>query len=344
MSLLCEVTDFRGALLQCAKLLREEELEARGLQETPSAIPLCREFLHYLSNQEVTSYKQLVELLQGSRADKKFLRLTGFLGKLLDAVQILKPNSARNQRVRQSIYTALGRTGHDFIWNTLPKDTKEHYEHELLKATAIYQLLEIAALMEPSDSDRSRNPISTLRNSMGARLAEEYFSELLAGWVVEDTFKSFLETKGFKCALEGPDRERQIQFARPTEMGIYDFRVSRVGNTFSLELQRVGKLSRVGNTDRIKTYLRSHKYEGGDDDTKVLVLWIGKPAQQAYKKWTQKLVFISNVRSKSNISFSDDKLLLPTEILDSARTWKDLADLTGEEIIGVLGAHSSELA
>jgi hypothetical protein len=264
--------------------------------------------------------------------DREFLPAMGSIGKLLDAIQVLKPYTTRNDSVRRSIFLALARTGHNFIWEAFGKDGNEYYEDELLRATAIYQLLEVAAVVKPG----TRNPISTLRNSMGARLPEEYFSELLAGWAVEDTFKLLLETKGFGCTLKGPDRERQIQFVRPVEMSFYDFEVRRANTTFYLELQRVGKLARGRDTGRIRTYLRKHKYDGGDNPTRVLILWVGEPAQSTYRKWSQKVIAITDVCHKNFVSFRDEHISLPEHIFETAPHWTDLRHATGDQILQML--------
>lgn len=337
MSLLCDITSFRDAVGACAQLITTQELRSRGVKEIPRGLLVYREFLLRVSNEVEDSYEQLLELLQSPQMERRFSPLTGSIGKLLDAIQVLKPQTTRNDRVKHSILVALERTGHHFIWEALGKHGRNYYEDELLKATAIYQLLEVAAVVEPAEVELSRNPISTLRNSMGARLPEEYFSELLAGWAVEDAFKLLLETKGFECTLEGADRERQMQFVRPGGMGVYDFKASSASRTFYLELQRVGKLSREQNTGRIRTYLRRHKYEGGNDHTKVLILWVGEPAQQAYRKWAQKVIPIANVRNKDFASFGNEYISLPDHIFDSAQSWTDLTRATGDEILRMLG-------
>jgi len=333
MNLFCNIEDFKEALRNCTKLLQEDELKKRGLEGITQGIEKTRNFLHYIiqnTQKDVNSYEELIKTLYSSRIPPQYSQLCGLTGKFLDAIQILKPSTVRNCKVRKSIIDALKRTGHLLSWEELKE--RQKYEEELVKATATYELLEVAFLIEP---DQSRNPINTLRISMGARLPDEYFAELMAGWIIEDVLKENLESKKFDCSLEGPDKERKIQVVRPLGMGIYDFKASKADDTFYLELQRVGKISKERGIEKVSTYLKRHKYEGGNVGSKILILWIGEPSQQAYKKWSQKVVFIANVVSKKDVDFKNDCIYLPEKMLDNAPTWEDFRQKSISEILGL---------
>ena len=317
--------------MECGVLLQQNELAARGITDPPGVIETCRQLLRYILDETRVdfSYEQLVHKLQKDRMPPQFAILFGVVGKLLDAIQIIKSSSFRNNAIRQSIVEKLKRSGHEFVWQELAG--RQRYEEELLKATATFQFLEVASLLEPK---RGRNPISTLRKSMGSRLPEEYFAELLAGWIIEDILVEVLRSKGLDCDLEGPDRLRKIQFFRPPEMGVYDFRVSHGNEAFYLELQRVGKLSRERGEVRVRTALKRHKFDRGNRKNRILVLWIGRPKQAGYAKWARRLVFISDPshKEKEGIFHRAENIYLPVEILDHGWLWSEFKGASGRDI------------
>jgi len=340
MGVLCEVETFKDALVKCHELLEDDKLKNRGV-EVSESIEKLRGFLKSLIDcaAEAESYEQLLTLFQRIEISFNHLKFVGFAGKLLDAVQIIKPSTARHRSVLKSIPKPLSRTGHDFLWSELKDAQRLGYEEEIVKATATFQLLEVAVLAHTKEE---RNPISTLRRSMGDRLPEEYFAELLAGWTAEDVLKINLENKGFDCDLIGADKERNILFVRPADMGDYDLKVSRRSERYFLEVQRVGKLSKVRRGNRIgkvKTTLKSHKYKGGSDPSKVLVLWIGKtPSQisQQYRRWFGKIIFIPDVKNNPDIEFEDDQIFLPSSLLDYSPYWENFKNLPQEDVVNFL--------
>ncbi|MDH7499451.1 MAG: hypothetical protein QHH30_03610, partial [candidate division NC10 bacterium] len=91
-------------------------------------------------------------------------------------------------------------------------------------------------------------------------------------------------------------------------------------------------LSREVNTERIKTYLRRHKYEGGNRAGRILVLWVGRPKQKTYGKWEQKIVLISNLVDRGDIDFRNQYIYLPEKKFDEALPWGVFKEASGEEI------------
>ncbi len=340
MSLLCDLQTLKTALEECVSLLTKENLSCRKVdEETFTCKPLIelKDFLSWLSDKiggEVNTYEKLIEEIQSSETDKKYESQVGFLGKILDAVQIVKPSTTRNQQVVNAIKRALERTGHHFLWQEVSEEERNKYAQELVSATATFHLLEVV-LSAPTHL-KGGNPIATLRRSMGDRLAEEYFAELLAGWFVEDVVKSTLESKNFSTELTGVDKERKVLFVRPENMGDYDLKVCADGGSFLLEVQRVGRLRRVSTDAATKqgdsggkcvkgyfrTALKSHKYEGGDEKDKFLVLWIGKDAPHIAKThkhlFNNKMIFIPYVRSHEKVAFKNDTIFFDEKILDSS--------------------------
>ncbi len=339
MSLLCEVKHFKEALKIASHLLEERELRQRGIDRISNGVILCHKFLTSLCQKNFNSYEELLKLLQTFDETREVIQLTGSLGKLLDVIQVLKPNTSRNARVKEAITKSLERTGHKYLLEELSQGQRRNYEKELIDGTGIFHLLEIVSLFEPTQSE---NPIDTFRNSMGARLPEEYFADLLAGWVVEDVFKNFFLGKGFESTLEGPDKEHKLLFVRPKKMRSYDFKIVKNDRVFYLELQRLAKLSKKRTKNKgvlcgkIKTYLKQHKYEGGNAKNKVLVLWVGSPSQNIYQKWSQKILFISNIKHKNGINFKDDRIYIPESFFDTALTWENLKQKSDGEILKFL--------
>ena len=170
---------------------------------------------------------------------------------------------------------------------------------------------------------------------MGDRLPEEYFAELLAGWFVEDVVKSEIESKGFTTELMGVDRERKVFFVRPDNMGDYDLKVKIAAENYLLEVQRVGKLTKT-REGFFKTALKSHKYEGGNSNDKILILWIGKEPTQiakAHSKYFNHLIFIPNIRHQKEVTFSNDTIYFKENLIISrALSWNEFKDADGEDL------------
>jgi len=339
INLLCEIRDFKNALKNASSLLEEKQLKERGIQSISRGIIICRNFLEELYQNDYKSYPEFICFLQKFGASKEVSLLTGGLGKLLDVIQILKSNTLRNKRIKESICRSLQRTGHLYLWEELSDKERHYYQEELINGTALFHLLEVVSLYEPAQSS---NPINTLRNSMGARLPEEYFAELLAGWVIEDVFKNFFKKKGFRCFLEGPDKQHKLIFVRPEEMGYYDFKIVADNKIFYLELQRLAKLNKETDSKKkelmgkIKTYLKEHKYMGGDNRNKILILWIGIPFQKTYKKWAQKILFISDIKRKKDVVFKNEYLYLPERFLNEALSWEELKQKSSTDLFRLL--------
>ena len=341
MSLLCDLNTFKSALEECVFLLTKENLSPRGIEDVLSNSDLenLRNFLSWMVtkiNNGIDSYEKLVEEIQKSETPASYKFQIGFLGKILDAVQIIKPGTLRNRRVIETIKEALSRTGHEFVWEEADQEEKERYAKKLVRATATFHLLEI--VFSKAKTAGKKNPIATLRRSMGYRLPEEYFAELLAGWFVEDVIKSELERKGFITELKGVDRERKVLFVRPNNMGDYDLEVEIENERFSLEMQRVGKLTKT-REGLFKTALKSHKYEGGNSNEKILILWIGeKPTQiaKAHSKWFNHLIFIPNIRHQRGVTFSNDTIYFKESFLiNGSLSWNKFKNINGGDLVEI---------
>lgn len=338
MSLLCNLKTFKFALEECIFLFTIENLSPRGIEYVLSDADLekLQNFLSWMVtkiNEGISSYEKLIEELQKPETPTTYKLQIGFLGKILDAVQIVKPGTLRNRGVIETIKEALNRTGHAFVWEEARIEERERYAKELVRATATFHLLEV--VFSKVKSAGKKNPIATLRRSMGDRLPEEYFAELLAGWFVEDIIKSEIESKGFATELMGVDRERKVFFVRPDNMGDYDLRVEGDTECYLLEVQRVGKLTKT-REGFFKTALKSHKYEGGNSHDKILILWIGKEPTQiakAYNKYFNYLIFIPNIRHQKEVTFSNDTIYFKENLLiNRSLSWNEFKGAVREDL------------
>jgi len=357
MSILCGFGTFKSALRKCIRLLDEENLTKRNIDKFPNKVKkrlrTLRAFLAYLEqiSERTRSYEELLKELQKPETPKEYLELIGFLGKVLDALQIVKPGTSRRKKVTEKIRASLERTKHDFVLEEISESDKKAYEEELAEATATFHLLEV--VFSVHKTMKKSNPIASLRGSMGRRLPEEYFAELLAGWLVEDVVKSELKKKGFEVELTGVDRERKVFMKKPKNMGAYDLKVETDEGTYFLEVQRIAPNKLKQKDGCFHTTLKKHKYEGGMGKCKVLVLWVGKGWSKDIDKDKEGgtisrerrqdnpsyLFFIPNLEEnkyKGNIRYDNDKETLYIEkryLEQKALAYEKFKEISKEDLI-----------
>lgn len=337
--MLCTIEEFKDALTKSIALFDNEVIESKNLlpNETEPITRNVKLFLTTLKSKiesnNINTYEELISFLENIElSDKNLIPLTGYLGKILDVIQLLKPNTTRSKNSKKYFKNSLKRTGHDFLFDELSQEEKEDLFEEIITSAALYILLEVSNLAYSN----SINPISTLRNSMGDRLPEEYFSELLAGWFIEDVLIEKLKTKGFNINQTGIDTSRKILFKRPKNMGDADINIEYNKLKYSIELQRVGKATKpnkinaVKNTNVVKTYLKSHKRK--DKDTLTL-LWFGNNPKGIAKTNSylyNKLCIVKNSdvndSNNSNIFFKNENIFISKYYIknNSFVNWEEL--------------------
>jgi len=357
----CKVNDFKEAVDSCIELLSSDALESRGIdvsdfdENSSHQLESLKGFLIWVKKKiemGVDSYSCLVEELQKSKVPRDYQLLIGFLGKILDAIQVMKDHSLRNEQVKNAIRRSLERTGHNFLLDEVDESLKRRFFKELLSATATFLLLEVVFSFS-----NSVNPISSLRRSMGDRLPEEYFSELLAGWLVEEVICNELEQKEISVTRYGVDRERKVLFKRPENMGDYDLIFSLESEqgadnrNVRLEIQRVGKnkIPKDKNEKAYRVDLKLHKSDFLENDNSMLLLWIGegkfriengeKTITPRKGKKPSYLLFISKEDSdKVKYDENAEKLFIDPEFLkENAIEWKRFKEMTREEFVESLG-------
>jgi len=337
---LCEFNDFKFALKKAIKLLEEKNLQKRGIKEVPKNVSKLKEFLMKISeNNEIENYNNLVEFINLSRDLREYKKFMGFLGKILDAVQLLKP-SKRREFAQIKLIENLKRTGHDFLIEILSQKLESTYLKEVTEASATFILLEVSYAL----NFKSKNPLATLRRSMGDRLPEEYFSELVSGWIIEDVIIQKLREKGITVEQESVDKERIIKFEKPKDMGSYDiitiFNYQNCEKYF-FEIQRVGaQIKYRRNILKFAMPLKKHKYEGSSSDNKIILLWFGKNIPNLNKRdkvLENKLIFIKNIKKQSSVfSHENDSLIFPAlETLINKRSinWENFEEMNKKEFI-----------
>ena len=99
--------------------------------------------------------------------------------------------------------------------------------------------------------------IMSCRHHRDNRTPLEYAQDLVASWLVEDSFLEILNSNGLRATLDGADRNRKI-LANVKTSASSDFTVSYNGNSRKLELMNdyTGYWSRKGQLD-----LRDSKYQ-----------------------------------------------------------------------------------
>lgn len=357
MENLCEFERFKEALQEAINLLTEENLKKRGIEKVPSNVENLKEFLTKISqNVEIKNYNQLIEFVNSSQDLKKYKEFMGFLGKILDAIQLLKP-SKRSEFAINKIEQNLKRTGHLFLLNEIPENLKKNYVKELIEASATFILLEVAYTL---DFQGKNNPLSTLRRSMGDRLPEEYFSELISGWIAEDVIIRKLEEKGIEVERQSVDKNRIIQFIKPKnkktedkdekKMGSFDikaygrfgyylFEVQRVGNKIKKK-QKSSKSEEGSTSEEFTIDLKKHKYEGGNSNNKIILLWFGKDIPNMNKRdksLENKLIFIKNIKNNSDFSFEKDKITFTKEALSKRGVdWEKFQKMSKDDFINFI--------
>jgi len=283
MKILCKTEGFIKALERLIKLLSRENLNKKGVDENLKGIKEIKSFLmcvlNYLKSDALSSYEGLIGRLERFGVSdmkncglepKDFKNLLSYMGMLLDAIQILKPYTDRYKKIENSLRKALRRTGHEFVLDFFERNNREEVEsilNEIRNTVATLILLEIIVRVYHEES----NPIISLRRSMGDRYPEEYFSEMMAGWMAEKYFQKLLKT--LTVQREGVDKDFNIFLTKPGKMGGADFEIDGK----KVELQRSSKekfkLKKQGeNKLVITTPLKEHKLTNSD----VIVLWIGE--------------------------------------------------------------------
>jgi len=337
--MLCSIKEFKEALEKAIQLFNDEVIKSKNLdvEETKKAISNIEKFLNILQNdikaKNIDTYEKLIKFLENLEITNKDLTpLSGYLGKILDVIQLLKPNTTRSKNAKKYFRNSLKRTGHEFLFNELSTNERKKLFDEIINSSALYILLEISNFAYSN----TINPISSLRNSMGDRLPEEYFSELLAGWFIEDVFIKQLKNKGFEVNQVGVDTERKILFKRPRNMGGADIKIKYDNREYKIELQRVGKATKptkindIKNEATIKTTLKSHKIT---DDNVLTILWFGDNPNGIAEKNSflyNKICIIKNsdINNTSNnkVYHKNDNIFIDKNYIDnnSISNWNEL--------------------
>jgi hypothetical protein len=345
--MLCNIDEFKNALIKSIALFDNEVIESKNLSfmDIEPIVKNIKLFLTTLKikieNDNIDTYEKLISFLENIElSDRNLIPLTGYLGKILDVIQLLKSNTTRSKNSKKYFKNSLKRTGHDFLFNELSVRQKENLFEGIINSSALYILLEVSNLAYSN----SINPISTLRNSMGDRLPEEYFSELLAGWFIEDVLIEKLKNKGFKINQTGIDTNRKILFRRPKNMGDADINIEYNGYKYSIELQRVGKATKplkikgIRNTEIIRTSLKSHKIANNNTLT---LLWFGdnpcgiaKSNSFLYNKLCVVKNSDINNGNNSNVFFENENIFLHKDYIEnnSFIDWEELQNSTIEVV------------
>ena len=308
--MLCKVSEFKKALDDSLLLLDDKYLITKNIDPSQDSIePIQKlKFFIELINKKLEytdDYSKVIAVLDKDTEIKRFslTPLLGYLGKILDGIQLLKNNSMRNKNAVKYVKSNLERTSHDFILNKLSDELKTCIDSEIIKSSALYIFLEASYFAFGNIA----NPIKTLRRSMGDRLPEEYFSELISGWIIEHIFIQELNSLGLTATKTGADSEFSIKFKKPKNMAIADIELKLNESTMSIELQRVGKATKEGKY--FKTALKIHKIDNKDN---ITVLWFGKNPKGIANRncilYDRILIFSNSSINNRNLKWKNDNI------------------------------------
>ena len=120
--MLCSIQEFKEALEKAIGLFDVKVIESKNLntKETKEIIKNLEEFLNILKSDietnSIDTYEKLIVFLENLEITNKNLTpLAGYLGKILDVIQLLKSNTTRSKNAKKYFINSLKRTGHEFF-------------------------------------------------------------------------------------------------------------------------------------------------------------------------------------------------------------------------------------
>lgn len=333
MNPLCSPTELRTAIESCVLLLSKEELEARKVREEVREKALdLKEFLQEICGlcENADSVTELVKRLEHwSPRRESFYHYFSYLGKLLDAVQIAK-SQKRRERIDSVLRELLKESGHAFLITDYRSLYDELIE-EVNNATILYHMFYVIHSLHLD----TNNPIAVFRNSMGNRTPEEYFSNLVVGWFLEDIFYEVVCSKGLEIEKQGVDALRKILFGRMQRMGRPDFLIKLDSRKESIELQRVGRGSiELESQEYLLLKIPEHKLRL----VTLIVFWIGRDQMTTsnYEHLNNTLLFVPvlNQNPRERPSRRTVKIKIALEMVNQlGKRWEDLVSMSGSNFL-----------
>lgn len=339
MRYLCSPKELSKSIESCISFLERRELISRNVDEKliPSIVEL-KNFLEWICEvcKSINSNAELVSRLENPSSEEvekisKISSYLPYLGKLLDAVQIVK-NKKRKEIIERILCDRLERTGHEFLIKE-HRDLFDEVIKEIERAVVLYFVLEIVYSVDFGVS--SINPISKLRRSMGDRTPEEYFSNLVVGWFVEDVFYKVINNKSITIEKCGVDAERKIVFGRVKKMGMPDFLLRVKDKLIYLELQRVGKGSIKINNNSLMIEVPEHKLSS-DHKIVVIALWLGNNLGKVFRELENMVIFVQSDQCKPMKNSKSKKTRLQIsiqEVKNLGIKWNELVNMSADEFL-----------
>lgn len=282
MNNLCSVEQFINGVDFIIKLIdNKDEIEIRNIPynnflKLVQPVLCCIKQVREAWNEKIINdYPTLVKYVNN---DPRFKFCVKKIGKILDLIQLSK---LKPEDFLKYLKIPLERTGHENLLGTISSEKMKLLLNEVKYSLVIYYLLELGMYL--GDIEQEQNPIKSLRYNMGNRLPEEYFADLLSGWLTEEWFVEYC-SKILSLNFErvGIDKNLKILFIRPSSMGTYDLKLRIDDKDYYIELQRVGEKSvsvsvetKNGSTYcMLKVDLNKHKL--GKEENQILILWFGR--------------------------------------------------------------------
>jgi len=296
-SIICKPGDVVCALKKLIRILDEHNLKVRKVpeelvSESQNLRVFLSKLLQIIQERNPRDYADLLKLLDKVDVDKQFLGYLPFKGSLIESLSVLTLKS-RRKAVLDYLDRSIERTGR--IEDELFEVVKVSYYEELLESVALFYALKAVG------SKLRVNPLKEIRANVGNRSIEEYFSDIIAGWIYEDWVVANIKANlpaGCTLRRGGTDADRKIKFSEIG--GEPDFEVCCSGKLIRLEVQRVGKNScnvvkgfdfrgdRIESTPKLMwIQVKTHKISSND-----FIIFIFPPAFKEYEPFKGKFLVV----------------------------------------------------
>lgn len=264
-NIFCNIEDVKNSIKKLISLLDPYELKSRNLnEELIKKLELLRKFLSEIvslvEDRQINDYAQLIFNLSKHRTDDRYKDILYKKSFIIEALSILGVEY-RIKELQQYINNSLDRTNTNFSEDKCFVKIKNKFLREYINSLAIYYSLKTVESFE--------NSIARIRFNVGNRNIEEYFAELIAGWILEDYIISKIEQAAYDKILikkKGVDADRKILFEKIHGDADIHLHLLASNRDVRIEFQRIANSLKPGRGKKSKALvkIKEHKVEKSD--------------------------------------------------------------------------------
>lgn len=257
-NILCSLKGIKDGLSKLINILNHENLRSRNINssEVDILVNLLREISELIKKENVKDYSDLIFLLNTTKIDSKYKQIIYRKSFLIEAISILSIRS-RKEELRQYIENSLDRTNTNFE-DSIFKNIKNKFFNEFIESLTIYYSLKSIEFI--------RNSVANIRFNIGNRTIEEYFAELISGWILEEYLLLKIEEVIGKNHIKkkGVDASRKILFGKIH--GASDIHLYLNKKSIHIELQRIANSLKPGKKkeSEVSVLLKEHKIKNSN--------------------------------------------------------------------------------